>query len=129
MRRTLIRMISVGVLTGALVAVTAGSAFAAHGHGRFAPRFGFQGGKGGPGPGNLFGMGGGFGGPGMRGGGGFGGPGGPGGPGGGAGVLNADVLGAAATCLSTSVCDAHLRPCEGQDARAGGAGAARTRPT
>lgn len=105
MRRTLIRTVSVGVLTGALVAVTAGSAFAAHGPGRFAQRFGggFQARNGGPGgPGNLFGLGG-FGGPVMRGGMGFGGPGGPVGPGGGAGVLNADVISAASTCLKISV--------------------------
>jgi hypothetical protein len=93
MQRTLIRLISVGALIGALVAVSAGSAFASHGHARFGARFG-QDGNGGPG-GNLFG----FGGPGGPGG--FGrGFGGPGGPGGGGGVLNADVITAAAGCLS-----------------------------
>jgi hypothetical protein len=97
MQRTLFRLIFVGALTGALVAVSAGSAFAAHGHGRFAPRFGGNGGPGGPGgPGGFFGgpggFGGGMGGPGMRG---------PDGPGGG-GVLNADVLTAAASCLKIS---------------------------
>ncbi len=98
MQRTLIRLISVGALIGALVAVVAGSAFASHGHERFGARFG-QAGHGGPG-GNLFG----FGGPGGPGGfgGGFGGPGGPGGPGG-LGVLNADVITAAAGCLKISV--------------------------
>jgi hypothetical protein len=100
MQRTLIRLISVGALAGALVAVTAGGAFAAHGHARFAPRFGGNGGFGGP-AGNLFGLGGRGGmGMGMGIGIGFGGPGRGGGPGGGAAALNADVITAAATCLS-----------------------------
>jgi hypothetical protein len=107
MRRTLTRLALAGVVGSVLLAVGAGTAFAAHGHGRLGMRLVFQGrATGGPGGGGIFGFGGpgiGFGGPGMMGGmgRGMGGPGG-GGPGG-PGVLPSDVLTPAAAFLNISV--------------------------
>ena len=89
------------------LAVGAGTAFAAHGHGGWGRGSAFQGRvTGGPGGGGMFGLGGpgiGFGGPGMMGGmgRGMGGPGG-GGPGGPGGLLS-DVLTPAAAFLGISV--------------------------
>ena len=107
MRRTLTRLALAGAVGSVLLAVGAGTAFAAHGHGRLGTRLVFQGrATGGPGGGGMFGLGGpgiGFGGPGMMGGmgRGMGGPGG-GGPGG-PGVLFSDVLTPAAAFLNISV--------------------------
>ena len=105
MRRSLTRLVALGALGTALVALGAGAAAATHGRARFAPRLGFQGfraGDAGPGLGpGGFGFGGpglGLGGPGLRIGGGFG-----IGPGGGAGTLDADVLTPAAAFLNESV--------------------------
>ncbi len=102
MRRSLSRLVALGALATALVALGAGAAAATHGQAPF-PRLGFQGFQGaapGGGPGG-FGFGGpglGFAGPGLRIGGGFG-----MGPGGGAGTLDADVLTSAAAFLNESV--------------------------
>jgi hypothetical protein len=99
MRRTLTRLALAGVVGSVLLAVGAGTAFAAHGHGRLGMRLAFQGrATGGPGGGGMFGLGGpgiGFGGPGMMGGMGRG----MGGP----GILFSDVLTPAAAFLNISV--------------------------
>jgi hypothetical protein len=91
MRRTLIRASSVGAVAALVMAVVAGSAFAAPRHGKFGVRggvHGFRAGGFGAGPGGMgFGQ--------------FGG-GGPGGPGGG-GVLISDVLTPSASFLNISV--------------------------
>jgi hypothetical protein len=100
MRRTSIRQVSVAAVVVLVAASVSGAAFAAKGHGRFG---GFR-----AGPGSFFGRGGpmgfGLGGPGggMRGFGGFG-MGGPGGGPGGGGILTADVLTPAASCMGISI--------------------------
>jgi len=113
MRRTLVCLAFAGIAGSVLLAVGAGTTFAAHGHGSSTTRLAFQGRAtgSGPGGGRMFGPGapgGGFGGPGMMGGmgGGMGGPGGgrPGGGGpGGEGVLLSDVLTPSAAFLNISV--------------------------
>jgi len=115
MRRTLFRSAVVGTVIALVAASAATSAFAQGGHSRFGGFVGVQGGKGGFGPGGLFGggfqIGSGMGGPGLGGPGfafgfgrgGLGGPGGPhGGPGGG-GIFTSDVLTPAASFLGISV--------------------------
>ncbi len=113
MRRTLIRVASVGTVAILVMAVVAGSALAAQRHARFGVRGGLHGfraagiGPGGMGGGMMgggpgFGFGGG--GPGFGfGAQGFAGPGGPAGPGGGGGILGSDVLTPAAAFLNISV--------------------------
>ena len=108
MRRTMTRLAVAGVAGSVLLAVGAGMALAAQGHGRLGTRLVFQGRATGMGPGGggmigLAGPGIGFGAPGMMGGmgRGMGGPGG-GGPGGPGGLLS-DVLTPAAAFLNISV--------------------------
>ena len=107
MRRTLIRVASVGTVAVLVMAVVAGSALAAQRHARFGLRGGLPGFRAaGIGPGGMIGGGGMFGrgGPGFGfGGQGFGGPGGPGGPAGGSSILASDVLTPAAAYLNISV--------------------------
>lgn len=94
MRRTLIRVASVGFVAALVTAAVAGSALAARGHGKFGVRGGVHGIRtGGFGPGGMPGFGQ-FGG---------GGPGGPGGGPGGGGILASDVLTPAAAFLNISV--------------------------